>query len=213
MNSMSCLPTAARNCSHQALRAAAPAGIGRRPISLRNSTAFFSDSCRGLIMQPKWASRPVIIWRKTTTRSSRPHDRVAGLAGNDAVLSGHGPVAGRSGQHQVARLGIDEHVLDPPQTGEILHRFIDALAQGLVELDLLLQPGERDHPQGRTPPHVVLPGCLADYWFSGRPGLPCGLLSSRDAARPWDRPKRRWGNRRGCRCRRCPPRSWWQRCW
>ena len=97
----------------------------------------------------------------------QPHDRVARLAGDDAVLSSHGPVAGRSGHHQVARLGIDEYVLDPPQTGEILHRFIDALAEGRVELDLLLQPGERDHPQGRTPPHVVLPRLLPTIGTQG----------------------------------------------
>ena len=84
------------------------------------------------------------------------HDRLARVAGDDAVFGSDGPIARRAGDNQIARLGIDENVLDPPQAGEILHRLVGDLAQGRVELDLLLQPRERDHPQGRICMHVAL---------------------------------------------------------
>ena len=128
----------------------------------------------------------------------QPHDRVARVAGDDAVLARHGPVAGRSGHDQVARLGIDEHVLDPPQTGEILHRFIDALAQGLVELDLLLQPGERDHPQGRAPPRVVLvpAAASAGCWLrrAARSPVRASFIKGRNT--PWGSTQTPVGNSR-----------------
>ena len=88
------------------------------------------------------------------------HDRTARLGGDDAVLRADGPIAGRARDNQVAGLRIGEDILDPPQTGQILHRLIAVLAKGRAELNLLLQSVEGNHSQRRAAVYIVLSAAL-----------------------------------------------------
>ena len=86
-------------------------------------------------------------------RRERPqgHDQVlqlhhrppAGQAHHAAGRIGH-PAFGRAGQHDVLAVGIEEHVADPQQSGQVAHLVGQ---RALVVDDGLLQPVERDLSQ------------------------------------------------------------------
>ena len=67
-----------------------------------------------------------------------------------------GPGLGRTGDHDVARFRIAEHVLQPREPGQVLHHIVDRLAVGEPLLDHALEPRERDLAQLAALGHVLV---------------------------------------------------------
>ncbi len=79
----------------------------------------------------------------------QPQHGAARILPDDFSLVVHFPTLGRSGEHEIMPLRIDEHIFDPLQTGQIPH-FIGQRLTGLLHRgDRLLQPAQRNHPQLR----------------------------------------------------------------
>ncbi len=153
---MSCLPTSARSRSSQALRAAA--AMGR----LLDSRQKRLDAGQRLFARRDAAAERAVRASQHVAKDDHQiveaNHGLAGLGVDHGPFRARGPVAGRAGQHQVARLGIDEHVADAAEPGEDLHGFGRRFARGQTQLDLLFQPRQRDHPQRRIAANVLLAG-------------------------------------------------------
>ena len=145
---MSCLPELGAELLQPRLallRSSGPAGSTR----VKNSCTWARSSCRGVIRQPNWPCAFAEHVAKDDHQVVQPHARARRCRRRRCGSPVASPIAGRPGEHEVARLGIDEHVLDPLQAGEHTHGFVRFPSKCLAELQLLLQTHQRHFPQVR----------------------------------------------------------------
>ena len=114
-----------------------------------------------------------------------PQHGLAGLGVDDGPLRARRPIAGRACQHDVARLGIDEHAMDALQARQDLHGLGRRLSGGQAQLHALFQSRQRDHAHRRAAADVFLAGSRLAGRAQGRQ-IVVGLLrrdGSKRAAR------------------------------
>jgi len=83
-------------------------------------------------------------------------DRQARLDAADAAGKVFKPALGRTGEDNVPRVGIEEHVLDSDESRQVLHLGGGRFPLGEAGLDGRLQAVERDLAEGALPGDLLL---------------------------------------------------------
>ena len=129
------------------------------------------ERCLGRRSQKCLGCREPFFGRRDRAAEAAPLGRGVAEQDNEIIQLQHGaarghahqpafrirlPIPRRSGDDQIARLGIDKQVFDLADAGQGPHGFLRRLTGGPPQLDLFLQAGQRDLPQRRLRPRVSI---------------------------------------------------------